>query len=63
MNIGAEANLNNIVYTVYTWPAVCTVKLINTWRQAGNSRGFVDNSEDRKTEYRYTGVHIESVPG
>ena len=26
-----EAKLNNIVYS---WPAVCTVQLINTWRQA-----------------------------
>ena len=42
----AEAKLNNIVYTVYTWQAVCTVQLINTWCQAGISKGFVDYSEN-----------------
>ena len=41
-----EAKLNNIVYFVYTLPAVCTVQLINTWRQAGLSRGSVDYSEN-----------------
>ena len=37
----ADADLNNVVYSVYAWPAVCTVQLINTskntWRQAGLS--------------------------
>ena len=41
----AEAKLNNTVYFVYTWLAVCTVQLINTWRQAGLSKVFVDYSE------------------
>ena len=41
----AEAKLNNTVYFVYTWLAVCTVQLIKTWRQAGLSRVFVDYSE------------------
>ena len=41
----AEAKLHNLLYFVYTLPAVCTVQLINTWRQAGLDRGFVDYSE------------------
>jgi hypothetical protein len=44
----AEAKLNNLLYSVYTLPAVITVQLINTMRQAGISRGFVDNSENGK---------------
>ena len=32
-----EAKLNNTVFFVYTWLAVCTVQLINTWHQAGLS--------------------------
>ena len=31
----AEAKLNSILYCVYTWSAVPTVQLINSWRQAG----------------------------
>ena len=30
------AELSNIVYFVYIWPAICTVQLINTWHQAGH---------------------------
>ena len=50
-----------------TWQAVCTVQLINTWRKAGLSRGFVDYYENEEhTDNRHTdthtGVHIESVP-
>ena len=63
----AETKLNNIVYFVYTLSAVCTVQLINNWRQAGLSRGFVDKSEngEQRTDtqtHRHTGVPIESVP-
>ena len=41
-----EAKLNNIVYFVYTWTAVCTVQLIHTWSQFGLSIVFVDYSEN-----------------
>ena len=41
----AETKLNNFVYTL---PADCTVQLINTWRHAGLSRGFVDYSENEE---------------
>ena len=51
----AEAKLNNSVYMVYTWPVVCTVQLINIWRQAGLSRGFVDYSENGE----HTHTHID----
>ena len=43
------------LYTVHlwcTWPAVCTVQLINTWRKAGLSRGFVDYSENGEQIHR-----------
>jgi hypothetical protein len=43
----AEAKLNNILYFVYTWSVVCTVQLINTWRQAGLNRDLLTI---RKTE-------------
>ena len=67
----AETKLNNNVYFVYTMSAVCNVQLINNWRQAGLSRGFVDYSENGgqiDTHYtdththRHTRVSIESVP-
>jgi hypothetical protein len=45
----AEAKLNNLVYFLYTLPAVCIVQLINTWRQAG-IKGFVDYSEIEEEE-------------
>ena len=32
-NVVAEAKQNNITYFVYTWPAVCTEQLINTWHK------------------------------
>ena len=52
------------------WLALCTVQLINTWRKAGLSRGFVDYSENGGQIHRYTHTHthrhtrvsIESVP-
>ena len=50
-----EAKLNNFVYFVYTLPAVCTVQLINTWHQAGLSRGFVDYYENG--EQIHTQIH------
>ena len=53
----AEAKLNNIVYFVYTWPAVCTVQLVNTWRQAGLSGVFVDYSEIGEHKDTYTDRH------
>ena len=68
-NLVAEAKLNNLVYFVYTLPAVCTVHLINTWHQAGLRRGCIDYSENGEQIHRYTqryththtGVPIESV--
>ena len=50
----AEAKLNNILYFVYTLPAICTVQLINTWYQFGLSAGFVDYSENGPYTHRYT---------
>ena len=56
---------------VCTLPAVCTVQLINTWRQAGLSRGFVDYSENGEhtdtqidtqiDTHTHTRVPIESI--
>ena len=34
------------VHLLCTWPAACTVQLINTGCQTGLSRGFVDYSEN-----------------
>ena len=50
----AETKLNNLMYFVYTLPAVCNLQLIKTWRQV--SRGFVDDSEkeNRQTQDRHT---------
>ena len=42
-NFGHQRTVNNILYT---WPAVCTVEIINTWRQAGLSRSYVELSEN-----------------
>ena len=59
----AEAKLNKIVYSVYTWPVVSTAQLINAWHQAGLSRGFVDYSESGEQMHRKIThthwVHIE----
>ena len=48
---------------MFTWPAVFTVQLSKTWRQAGLSRGFVDYSENgEQKEHRHTGVIKEFNP-
>ena len=52
MQIMAVAKLNNIVCFVYTWPAVCTLQLIKTWRQAGLSRGFMTILETEDTRQK-----------
>ena len=57
----AEAKLNSLVYFVYTLSAVCTVQLINTWHQAGLSRGFVDYSENG--EQIHTQIHRHTHRG
>ena len=44
----AETKLNNSLCFVYTWPAVCTVQLINTWCQANLCRDIVEYSENRE---------------
>jgi hypothetical protein len=62
----AEAKLNNLLYFVYTLPAVFTLQLIN---QAGLSKGFIDYSENGEQidtqihtqKDTHTRVPIESV--
>ena len=50
----AETKQNNNLYFVYTLSAVGTVQLINNWRQAGLSRGFVDYFENGELTDRFT---------
>ena len=61
----AKAKLNNFMCFMYTLSPVYTVQLINTWCQAGLSRGFVDYSEngahtDRQID-KHTEVPIDST--